>query len=79
MSLLLLRLRRKRPKRPPLVAACKGINFDDEPCEYDDWLFCRNPECISPVMTETTFGSCPQGCPIANSWNNLTASYNEVK
>ena len=59
--------------------ACKGINFDNEPCEYDDWLFCRNPECISPVMTETTIGSCPKGCPIVDSWNNLTISYHEAK
>ena len=48
---------------------CKGTGELGTRCEYDDVLFCKNPDCKTPVLTSTMLGTHPCGYPKIYEWN----------
>ena len=49
--------------------ACRG-RFSDAGCEFCSAWFCKNPDCLTPVLTSTLPGAHPSGCPLVDKWNS---------
>lgn len=50
---------------------CKNSGYN---CEYDSAWFCKNPECITPIITSTLPEAHPSGCPKIDKWNSKKGS-----
>ena len=57
----------RRKKELEGKICCK--NYGDN-CAYDSTWFCKNSDCITPVITSTLPGNCPRGCPRIDKWNS---------
>ena len=57
----------KRRKELQGKICCKNLGDN---CEYDSAWFCKNPDCITPVITSTLAGAYPSGCPKIDKWNS---------
>lgn len=57
----------KRKKELEGKICCKNYG---KGCEYDGEWFCKNPDCITPVITSTLVGAYPSGCPKIDKWNS---------
>lgn len=57
----------KREKEFERKICCKNYG---KGCEYDGVWFCKNPDCITPVITSTLPGAYPSGCPKMDKWNS---------
>ena len=57
----------KRSKELKNKICCKNYGNN---CEYDSTWFCKNPDCITPVITSTLPGAYPSGCPMIDKWNS---------
>lgn len=57
----------RRKKELEGKVCCKNY---DKGCEYNSTWFCKNPDCITPVITSTLPGAYPSGCPKIDKWNS---------
>ncbi len=63
----------KRKKELQEKICCKNY---DKNCEYDGVWICKNPDCITPVITSTLPGAHPSGCPKIDKWNSKRGAKN---
>lgn len=63
----------KRKKELEGKICCKNYG---KGCEYDSTWFCKNPDCITPVITSTLVGAYPSGCPKIDKWNSKEGDTN---
>ncbi len=49
---------------------CRGRFPGDDRCEFCAAWFCKNPDCLEPVLTSTLLGARPSGCPFYDEWNS---------
>ena len=63
---LFMHIDKKREELKDKVC-CKNYG---ENCEFDSAWICKNPDCITPVITSTLVGAYPSGCPKIYKWNS---------
>lgn len=66
---LFMHIDKKREELKDKVC-CKNYS---ENCEFDSTWICKNPDCITPVITSTLVGAYPSGCPKIYKWNSKMA------
>ena len=57
------------------IVCCKLPGYRH--CEFDGVLFCKNPDCVTPVVTSTLEYAHPSGCPKIDKWNSKSAEEKE--
>ena len=62
-------------KKETKEIACMGFSGDyKDRCKFDDVHFCKNPDCLTPVLPATEYGKYPKNCPVYNRRNSRKAA-----